>query len=292
MELLHRRTATPRFNHLTRLYITGDFHVGAKGCDHEFLEKTIKHIEKDPDGYVLLLGDLAECINKKDRRSDSGAIHPMFRDDMGNLIGNQEYYVRQLLRPLAEQNKILAIMMGNHERTFELKDDISLTRNLCRDLKVPYGGYSCIHSWSFGLATAKGKSPTRRILTHAHHGSGGGRSRGAKLNKLEAQEGVIEGCNIYARGHAHHKITDRDTAVGVGFEQSGKPKLQQRKIILAECGSFLKTLEEGVSGYSEVAEYKPVDLGAVYVEINPFKPTMKDGKRLNEFTLDVRDLML
>jgi len=278
-----------KFNHLSRLYVTGDFHVGAKGCDHELLEATIKHIEKDPDGYVLLLGDLAECINKKDRRSDSTAIHPKFASDLGNLIGNQEYYVRELLRPLAEQDKILAVMMGNHERTFELKDDVSITRNLVRDLKIPYGGYSCIIAWSFCY---QGKNPVKRVLIHAHHGSGGGRSRGAKLNKLEAQESVVEGCDIYARGHAHHKVTDRDTAVGVGFENSGKPKLQERKIILAECGSFLKTLEEGVTGYSEVAEYKPVDLGAVFVEINPFKPTSKGGKRLNEYTLDVRDLML
>jgi ABC-type oligopeptide transport system ATPase subunit len=288
MELLLRRTSVPKFNHLVRLYVCGDWHVGARGCDHASLERTIRHIEKDTDGYVILMGDLAECINKKDRRHDSNAIHPRFKDDLNNLIGNQERYCRKLLQPLAKENRILALLQGNHERAFELKDDYSMSRNLCEDLDVPYGGYSCVLAWNFRLNHAGG----RRIIIHAHHGAGGGRTRGSKLNKLEAQEQVIEGADIYLRAHAHHKITDRDTAVGVGFESTGKPKLKERKIVLAACGSFLKTLEEGVSGYSEVAEYKPVDLGAVYVEINPFKPTERDGKRLNLFTLDVRDLMI
>lgn len=285
MELLQRITPTA-YNKTHRLYICGDWHVGARGCDHSHLERTMKHIRDDEDGYVLLMGDLAECINKKDRRYDSNAIHPMFKDDLNNLIGNQKEYCRKLIEPVSD--RVLAILSGNHERAFELKDDFSFSRELCRDTKVPYAGYSCIIIWTFRNKGGTG----RRIMIHAHHGSGGGRSRGSKLNKLEAQEQVIEGMDIYARGHAHHKITDRDTAVGVPKMPHGKPRLEERKIILVACGSFLKTLEEGVSGYAEVAEYKPVDLGAVFVEITPLKPTMKGGHRLNELSLDARDLML
>ncbi len=241
---------------------------------------------------MLVLGDMAECIKKADRRSDSKAVHPMFTKDLGNLIGNQERYCRKLLKPLAEKGKILALLDGNHERTFELNDDVSITRNLCQDLNVTYGGYSCVFAWTFRIPSGKSKPIGRRIVIHATHGHGGGRKRGTKLNKLEDQEQIIEGCDIYARGHAHHKITDRDTAVGVRFANNGKPILQERKIILVECGSNLRTLEEGVTGYAEVAEYKPVDLGAVFVEINPFKPRMEGGHRRNDVVLDVRDLLL
>lgn len=285
MELLSQRTKVPGYNHLVRLYVLGDFHVGARGCDHNTLERQIKHISKDPDGYVILMGDLAECINKQDRRHDNAAIHPRWTKDLQNLIGNQRHYVTKILQPIKSQT--LACLEGNHERAFKVKYDDDFTFNICRELDIPYGGYSCIIAWTF----VKPNGTSRRILIHAHHGHGGGRSRGSKLNRLEDQESIIEGCDIHLRAHAHYKITDRDTAVGVAFS-NGKPRLQQRKIILAACGSFLKTLEEGVSGYSEVAEYKPVDLGAVYVEINPFKPTLKDGQRLNQYTLDVRDLML
>jgi len=293
MEMLHSATVVKGYNSKTRLYVCGDWHVGARGCDYDMLNRTARHILKDKDGYVMVLGDMAECIKKADRRSDSNAIHPMFTRDLGNLIGNQERYCRKLLKPLAEAGKILCLMDGNHERTFELNDDVSITRNLCEDLGVPYGGYSCVYSWTFRLhASQKTKPIGRRIVIHAIHGRGGGRRRGSKLNKLEDQEQIVEGCDIYARGHAHHKITDRDTAVGVRFAKSGKPFVQQRRIALVECGSYLRTLEEGVTSYAEVAEYKPVDLGAVFVEIQPFKPKMEGGQRRNEVSLDVRDLIL
>ncbi len=289
MELLLHKISAPSRTSVKRLYFLYDFHVGAFGCDHELLERQVNHVLNDDDGYCVLGGDLCECINKKDRRSDNANIHPMFRDTTNNLLGEQERYLRKLIKPLADEGKVLANLLGNHEWALALKDDLNITENLCTDLNLPYGGYSCVIAITF----RRTKSNSCNVLIHAHHGKLGGRSKAGKVTALERQSQNVEGCHIIIRGHGHEKVLVPDSRVGIAFAPDGRPILRQRKIVLGASGAYLKILEAGTTSYAEIAEYKPTDLGAIYAEIQPFASAHYDyGKDQTKASVELRDLMV
>ena len=285
MELLLHRIKVPSKTILKRIYFLYDFHVGAFGCDHELLEAQVRHVLNDDDGYCVLGGDLCECINKKDRRSDNANIHPMFRDTTNNLLGAQERYLKNLIKPLADEAKVLGNLLGNHEWNLALKDDLNITENLCKDLDLPYGGYSCVIALTF----ERNKSDSRTLLIHAHHGKLGGRSKAGKVTALERQSQNVEGCSIYIRGHGHTKVLIPDSRVGISFRPDGTLIEQQRKIVMGSAGAYLKILEEGTTSYAEIAEYKPTDLGGIFAEIKPFAG---DGRNRTKAQIELRDLMV
>ena len=285
MELLLHRISVPSKTTLKRVYFIYDAHVGAFGCDHDLLEKQVKHVLNDDDGYCVLGGDLCECINKRDRRSDYAGLHPMFKDNCNNLLGEQERYLRNLIKPLADEGKVLANLAGNHEWNLALKDELNITENLCTDLDLPYGGYSCVIVLTF----RRNKSDSRNVLIHAHHGKLGGRSKAGKVTALERQSQNVEGMHVLIRGHGHEKVLVPDSRVGIAFANDGKPILRQRKVVLGASGAYLKILEAGTTSYAEVGEYKPTDLGAIYAEIQPFA---YEKKNQTQAKIELRDLMV
>lgn len=274
-----------------RIYYCSDWHTGAAGCDHALLERQLNHILNDDDGYVILGGDLLEAIKKADRRHDSAAVHERFRADGRNIIGKQYAYDRRLVEDLANEHKILACMVGNHERTYALHDDFDVTAQLCEEEQfsenVPYGGYSCVIVLTFDR-----KGQKRRVLLHCHHGKRGGTTKGGKANALDNQERNVEGMDIYFRGHGHQKILIPDSSVSVGFDEDGWPFERQRKIAKGSSGAYLKILEEGSTSYAEEAELKPTDLGCIFAEIRPFHYTQVHGKPGTELAIELRDLVL
>jgi len=60
------------------------------------------------------------------------------------------------------------------------------------------------------------------------------------------------------------KIKQQYTKPSAGKDLYIPPELRY----YVNTGSFLKTYEEGVSTYSEIAEYGPVELGYILAEVN------------------------
>jgi len=287
MELLNYTSVIKNRGIRIRLYVAGDFHVGALGCDHKLLERQIRCVEKDENGYLIGMGDYAECINTKDKRFDANSIHPRFRNNPNNLIGKQYDYVRGLLTPLASEGRILCVLEGNHEMKMAHQCQFSFVHQLCDDLGIQYGGYSCAIVWAF----KRGKH-TKNIILYANHGRGGAaRTKGGKLNTLMKMCEIIDNADIYLSAHVHEKATERDSKLDIGWFKNGRIVLKQRKVAYGTTGAFLRTYTEGSSSYAERAAYSPTDLGMIFVEIQSESIKRIDGKDVNVPKIDVRDLV-
>ena len=287
MELLTYNTRIPNRKHRVRLYVAGDFHAGALGCDHKLLERQLRFVDKDPDGYLIGMGDYAECINTQDKRFDANSIHPRFRDNINNLIGEQYNYIEKLLTSLAEQGRILVLLEGNHELKMAHVYQFSFVHQLCKSLGVQYGGYSCAMLWTF-----KRSSSAKGILIYANHGRGGAaRTKGGKLNTLMKMSEIIDNADIYLTAHVHEKATERDSKLDVCRGFDGEIALKQRRIAYGTTGAFLRTYTKGASSYAERAAYSPTDLGMIMVEIQPCATKCTDGKDITVPKIDVRDLV-
>lgn len=287
MELLRHDFKVTSRKQTFRIYFMADFHVGAAGCDHKLLEKHIRHILKDPDGYAVFGGDLNEAIKKKDRRYDAAAVHPKFRDkNPRNIIGNQYNYIEHLVEPLYTAGKILVFGEGNHERTYANENDLDIIDQLCqRYPNVPYGGYSFVLVLMFHREPRNVAS----VLVHFHHGKKGGTTKAGKMTALEKQSHRVEGCDIYMRGHGHQKVMTPDQAVSIGLDRQGEPLEKSRKVWQGSTGAYLRILEEGHSSYAEIAEYEPTDLGCIYAEIQPFHLVAKNRTAP---MIELRDLVI
>ena len=160
------------------LWFIGDVHVGAAGWSKVKFERTLKEVEADPSALVVLMGDLAEAILPADKRFDFHGVHPDFQHRLGDLADAEYEYLEKVLAPI--QSKIVDILTGNHEEVIRLRWYRDLTRDLCRRLRVPYLGYDAI----IGLVFQRRKADSQRFVIRAHHGRGGGRSIGGRLETL------------------------------------------------------------------------------------------------------------
>lgn len=285
MELLRREISVSSRSEVYRIYFCYDWHVGPPGCDYDLLEKQVNVILDDDNGFCVLGGDLNDAIRKQDRRHDSANVDPRFQSP-NNVVGGQYRYLCSLVKPLAAEDKILALLSGNHERRYALETDYDITRMLCEAYDIPWGGFSSVIGLSF-----KRNQSVSRILIHAIHGKRGGTTKGGKANALEHQAQNVEGADIYIRGHGHQKLIMPDETVGVRCDNEGELQEYKRKVWKGASGAYLRILSSGVTSYGEEAEYKPTDLGCIYAEIQPFAYHKVNGKENTKPKVELRDLL-
>jgi hypothetical protein len=283
VELIRREIPVKSRSDVFRVYLSYDWHVGPPGCDYDLLESQVKTILNDDHGYCILGGDLNDAIAKHDRRHDSANIDPRFQEP-NNVVGSQYRYISNIVKPLADEKKVLGVLFGNHERRYSLETDYDITRMLSQTHGIPYGGFSAV----FYLRFKRGQT-SRQLLIHAIHGHRGGTTKGGKANALENQASNVEGPDIFIRGHGHQKLLMPDEQVGVRAD-GGELREYKRKVWKGSSGAYLRILTAGVTSYAEQAEYKSTDLGCIYAEVEPFAYNRHNGKKSTKMKVELRDL--
>src|SRR3972149_4303910 len=125
------------------LYPFFDIHDGAKESSTHQLELKIKECaNRGKFGKVLGGGDWLESITSKDFRWRTNGIADWV--EKRNIIDSERRHIKELLKPVSEENQLIGIGTGNHE---EKKHTHDLT----------------IHTW---------------------HGSGSAQSEGGRLMRL------------------------------------------------------------------------------------------------------------
>jgi len=212
------------------------------------------------------MGDYIDAILKNDKRFDIGGLADWVKGD--NIIELQREKVKKLFLP--HSKRILVMLTGNHEETVHLDKQDDITRNICKDLNVPYGGYSCFIVLRFNR-----KSPncehgsTRQIVIHAFHGSGAAQQEGARMMRLMRLVNDIE-ADIYLMGHLHTITTYAPSRL---VYRNGKIKSVPIHAVMT--GSWLKAYaqpnknESMNASYAERAGYKPNVLGSPCIKIHP-----------------------
>jgi hypothetical protein len=287
VELLDRTITLPSKTTIVRVYYLYDFHIGAFGFDDNLLRRHINRILREEFSYAIIGGDTAEYIGKRDPRYNPRGVHPMFHDALkkNNLVGAQVAHVKKRLRPLANQNRILGFLEGNHEQKMALHTDYNPVEEICTDLELPYGGGNCVQALRMKRKVSEG---TRLCLTNAIHGKRGGATTAGKVTACERQAVRVRGCNIYMRGHGHVKFQLPGERVGAKMIGS-KLKEYKEPESKGSSGSYARPLMPGGSSYAEDGEYPPTDLGCLFAEITPFAADAHDGMKM---LVELRDLVM
>ena len=237
-------------------------HIGNAGCTEKDLKNYITKIKNDDKGFIIGMGDYADCIIKDDKRFQSGGLAKWVEKD--NIIQSQLDYVTDLFTPV--KDKIICLLTGNHEEQIHDKYQNNFTVNLCRNLGVPYAGYTCFIELKFTRGT-----PLNVIKVHAWHGSGAAQTEGARLMRLMRLVNDIE-ARIYLMGHLHaitYHTPDRLIC--------SNGRVRSERLAAVTTGSWLrtytqtKTAEPVPPSYGEKAGYKPSRLGCPVIHICPDK---------------------
>ena len=182
------------FNQPISIFPISDVHYCAlEHLNKEWLE-FCKMIEKTPNAYVILGGDL---INNSVRTCS-------FINPYDELVRPREQKKKMVeyLEPI--KDKILCCVSGNHEARSLKDDDIDITYDIMAklDLEDVYRENMAFMKVSLGHRKAD-NTPIQSYTFAVTHGAGGGIYTGATVNRNERFGNVIDGLDCLIVGHTH-----------------------------------------------------------------------------------------
>jgi UDP-2,3-diacylglucosamine pyrophosphatase LpxH len=196
-----------------------DIHLGNKGCNIEKFEQALNLINETPDCYTILMGDQTETATK------TSVGLGMFEEDFD--LTDQIKVLKEVLKPLADNGKILGMLTGNHEMRVSYMVKLNPAELICEKLNVPYLGYQ-------GYILAKVGEQKYHIF--ASHGSSFGGSPAGKIMAAR-QLSKIADADIYLSGHTHAKLHDQEKLFRINEETGTVEPIVKHYIV---CGSFLE----------------------------------------------------
>ena len=269
MEVLKKTFNCTSQTQTFKVSFLGDWHLGAASCDEKYIQNAILTIALDPDHYVVGMGDYGEFIHTRDKRYNEEVISKEVLAS-NNLFEWQVNRAVRYFKPVKE--RLLYLLTGNHALTAKKFYYTNPVNRIASLLGTESPGYSAFIRLTFKLGKA-----TRLITIFTHHGVGGGRKIGGKVNKV-VEFALDHKADIYAMGHVHeahtHIIPLMDTTA---FSN----RLVGKNRFFLLTGSALKAyLPEGQKGvtYVERAAYHPVAIGHVEVRITPFVGKHKEPR--------------
>jgi len=255
MELINRALKMVKGNSSLILKPIGDIHLGASNCDYAYLVNLLKWVKKTKNCYVIGMGDYCDAIYGRDKRHDVEATDLRF-----NSPEKQANELYRLFKPIADENRLVGLLTGNHEDSVRKIAGIDITRVLCSRLGVPYLGMSAFVGLTFERNGKKVRQD--RVLVYAHHGYFGGRDKGSKISNLMKISRAYE-ADIYLVGHCHDLYSSVEDKI-----TSSNGKLTKHRVVYGLTGSLLKTVTEGGRSYGEDAGYYPMRTGTISIKIN------------------------
>jgi len=162
-----------------------DQHIGSIHCDFDFLRKQ-RDVCLKKRIYVILGGDLIEGST---RFSIGAGLYEQNLPPHDQLLG-----LISFLKPLADNQLIISICMGNHEERFKKTVGIDITSILGYILDTPYLGYGGMNYLKVGK---------RNYISYFEHGSGTARTLSGKMKKVMDASKNIDQFDVFAWGHTH-----------------------------------------------------------------------------------------
>ena len=273
MELIERTFEYRKYNEEFTIGCIADMHLGAKGCDKERLKRDVSRHVDNPNFYWFGGGDYIDAIVPSDaRRFDPKTIDPSFTvEDLSDLPKAQMAEVASILSPI--KSRCLGFLRGNHEESIRKKHFHDVLEWLCAEWGVPSLNDTCMMRLKFRRLTNGDKPPVHIVKIFASHTRIAGKKKGSKINRLRELFGQFD-ADVYFAGHGHDRVKD-DSFVHLTVPNKGTLRLLPKRKIGIMTGSYLRTYQEGSSGYGETALYQPCDMGFLGVTIQPDKLKFK-----------------
>ena len=201
---------THEFNKDIKIFPISDVHFGALGHLGKEWNAFCDLVQKTPDAYVVLGGDL---INNNTRSSVGSPWDDTVRPR------EQKQRMVEFLEPI--KDKILCCTTGNHEaRSLKDADDDPTYDIMAKlDLEDLYRPNICFMKVSLGHRKHD-NTPIQSYTFAVTHGSGGGIYTGATVNRNERFGNVIEGLDCLIVGHTHKGTVSKPSKIIIDRKNS------------------------------------------------------------------------
>lgn len=250
----------------------GDVHLGANSCEEKAFKRLLRKVAATNNAYVILMGDLIDAITRTDPRFDSGGLADWIPIHRANTIAEVELeYAVELLEPI--KDKIVGAIVGNHEDKVAKHYGTDIHQRMCTHLGIRNLSYSALIRFAFKRANERSS-----IDVYAHHGHGGGRKAGAKVNRMHDEGGDVA-ADIYLMGHVHERGWSMKPILHM---HKDKPLLVAKERHFGLTGTYLRTYKQGYSGYAEKSGFPPTSIGGIkwtvaFPETGPRITTINDA---------------
>lgn len=218
----------------------GDVHLGHRKANLGLLNQILQYIYNTPNCYTVLIGDLAETATK------TSVGTGMFDENFH--LPQQMSYIKEMLAPLAAQQKIIGAVMGNHEYRIHQMLGMNPIGIICEGLNIPYSdyhGFAELYVGRFAYQVA------------FHHGVGGGSTEASKINAGSKQMAVVD-ADLYISGHTHAR---GDIEQPILYFENGLIKKKMRHVV--SVGSFLEYFDN----YPQMKMLPVSSIGPVCIEL-------------------------
>jgi|LGOV01.1.fsa_nt_gb hypothetical protein len=248
MKIIKREFGS-EFEHMN-IYPIADLHIGSKHFKRKRLEMDLEVIKSDPNGLLILNGDLV-----------NNSIKTSIGDIYEETLNPEEQIdlLVELFEPL--KDKIIGVVSGNHEdRTYKITG-ISVLKNFCYRLGIidVYSNISNMTFLSFGKS--KGRDTVKQTFTiYNVHGRGGGKLIGSKANRVHNLSSIAPTADLYIHSHTHAPITFKDSYVLTDTRNKGV-SIQDRLYVNTNA-------YEGFGGYGEVIGLAPSNHDMIKVRLS------------------------
>jgi len=235
------------FDHEIHLWNLGDVHRGDEACDVPALMKTVEQIRQDPLARWVSTGDL---LNVGITASKTGPYHSM------NVKAESDALVREL-GPIGD--KFLGMVKSNHHDRIDRAVGLPLDEYLFDKMGWP----KHLYMGALGVVAIGVRGSTYYVCLH--HGIGGGRRRGGKVNSAEEPSIIIPGADLYLSGHSHSCCSFKNKGYSIN---KFKFALIEYTFTVAVTGHYLQYLD----CYAPDLLYRPMPIGSTVV-ILPVVPS-------------------
>ena len=251
------RIKTPKQRH-TITVIPVEAHYSLRRTGHGFCGRTwaklLRRVEKDPNCYVVFVGDMIDADRPSMRQrkavvyAEADRRGALEEDDLDHQRGLREGIIKDL-KPI--KHKILGMVDGDHFRVYA--NGTTSTWYIATALGIPKTYLGERMGWIKLVFEAFGSICSYTILVR--HGKGAAATFGGDITAL-VKQGQGFDADLYLGGHTH-----KSWFVSVPWLYPGKSEILSRIVAYARAGSLLRGFLYGEITYAEVAEYNPLSVG-------------------------------
>ena len=218
-----------------------DLHLGSETCNLRKIHSALNYITSNPNVRVVLLGDLLE----------SAIIGSKGNPYKAKSIDEEIRLAVSVLKPI--RDRIIGVVSGNHENRISKSVGLDILSLLMRKLTLE-------RFYSPDFLVLKVSLPKTAWYLVLHHGIGGGRLKGGKINNLHRFGNIFPNADIILTGHTHDFIVTADQKYIIDRKHS---RIRFHKTYYINVPSF--SMEYG--GYGSAQAYPPSVNGTVKIEL-------------------------
>jgi len=205
-----------------------------------------------PNAYFIWMGDLLEMGG---RNSPGTSLFHQIKQPQ-----EQYDWVIETLTPVA--HKSILYHSANHERRIETATGIDISKNIARELKIPYAPL---------MAMTRIVLKNQAYNIHSFHGSGGARLPHTKIQAHKNAIRFLEGFDIYLMGHVHYDYNEEFLIKRLNLKLKTPETVFGHRIL---TGHFLEWDES----YAEEKGFEPLPSGAPIIELNALEHDIRIRK--------------